>query len=79
MVISFGSWNKYSEFDWEGDQKRAYDWKVSLGYLCKLTGQRPSSLFEWTEEHEWIERLVFDLDISNIYWEEYYRNKSNNI
>lgn len=24
------------------------------------TGERPSSLFEWNNENEWYERLIFD-------------------
>jgi hypothetical protein len=36
--------------------------------LSYLSGTRPSSLFEWNDPDEWMERLMFDLEISNQTW-----------
>lgn len=34
---------------------------IMLGALSEITGQRPSSFFEWSDNEEWQERLMFDL------------------
>ena len=34
---------------------------MSIGYLAKSTSTRPSDLFEWKDEKEMIERLMFDI------------------
>jgi len=31
--------------------------------LSEITGQRPSDFFEWHNEEEWVERLMFDMKI----------------
>jgi hypothetical protein len=31
--------------------------------LAEITGQRPSDFFEWTDEEDWMERLMFDMQI----------------
>lgn len=31
--------------------------------MSEITGQRPSDFFAWTDEEEWIERLMFDLKV----------------
>lgn len=31
--------------------------------MSEITGQRPSTFFEWNEEDEWIERLIFDMKV----------------
>jgi hypothetical protein len=36
---------------------------VTLGALSEITGQRPSDFFEWHDEAEWVERLIFDMKI----------------
>lgn len=37
-----------------------------LGALSELTGQRPSSFFNWDEAEEWQDRLFFDLNVLGI-------------
>jgi hypothetical protein len=42
---------------------------VSLGLLGFLGGTRPSSLFQWDEPEDWLDRLMFDLQVSNLTWD----------
>lgn len=32
-----------------------------IGALAEITGQRPSSFFNWNDEEDWQDRLMFDL------------------
>ncbi|MFA5306096.1 MAG: hypothetical protein WC365_01465 [Candidatus Babeliales bacterium] len=41
--------------------------KVALGIVAIDTGQRPSTLLTWTEEEDWMARLLFDFDVINTY------------
>lgn len=34
-----------------------------IGALSEITGQRPSEFFGWNNEEEWLERLIFDLNV----------------
>lgn len=34
-----------------------------VGALAEITGQRPSSFFNWNDEDEWQERLIFDMHV----------------
>jgi hypothetical protein len=36
--------------------------------VAHLFGCRPSSLFEWNDPEEWLDRLMFDLDIGMETW-----------
>jgi len=47
---------------------------ISIGILAMQCGKRPSELFEWNEEDEWIERLIFDLEVVGLVLAE--QNKS---
>jgi len=43
------------------------DVAAGLGALADVTGQRPSSLFEWNNEDEWYDRLMFDMNVLKMY------------
>ena len=34
---------------------------LNVGALALQVGKRPSELFEWNDQSEWCERLMFDL------------------
>jgi len=36
---------------------------ITIGALSEITGTRPSEFFQWTDDEEWIERLIFDMKI----------------
>lgn len=38
-----------------------------VGGLSEVTGKRPSELFEWNDETEWAERLLFDIRVMGTY------------
>ena len=56
--------DKGREFD------RIHHIEVNLHKVSHSSGCRPSDLFEWTNPDEWLERLMFDLDIITNTWEE---------
>lgn len=39
---------------------------TELGLLAYMSGVRPSALFEWNDPDEWMDRLMFDLEISGM-------------
>lgn len=43
------------------------EFTVALGSLAKDINERPSTLLTWTEEEDWISRLIFDFHIMNEY------------
>jgi hypothetical protein len=53
VIHSFGSLNS--------------DFFISIGNLSEITGQRPSSFFQWNDEDDWIGRLLFDIEIIGNY------------
>jgi hypothetical protein len=60
MEIYFGL-SSESTYD-----KKIEDLATNIGFLCYVTGTRPSALFEWNDPAEWEQRLMFDLDISSM-------------
>lgn len=42
---------------------------IAIGILSMNCGKRPSELFEWNDENEWIERLMFDLYVVGLVME----------
>ena len=40
---------------------------VNLGEISTSLGQRPSSLFGWNDEDDWLARLLFDMRVVNEY------------
>ncbi len=42
------------------------DMATEIGFLSYISGTRPSALFEWNDPDEWIQRLMFDIDISRM-------------
>jgi len=42
------------------------DTATNIGLLSYMAGVRPSALFEWNDESEWLERLLFDLDVAEL-------------
>ena len=48
----------------ESYDKKVEDIVCNIGLTAHLFGCRPSDLFEWNEPDEWLERLLFDMDIA---------------
>lgn len=46
--------------------KKMEDRVTELGLLAYMSGVRPSALFEWNDPDEWMDRLMFDLEISGM-------------
>ena len=44
--------------------KRVEDLANNIGMLAYMAGTRPSTLFDWDDEEEWVERLIFDLQVA---------------
>jgi len=42
------------------------DRATEIGLLAYLAGVRPSALFEWNDPEEWMDRLMFDLEVSGM-------------
>ncbi len=42
---------------------------LMLGSLSETLGKRPSEFFEWNDEEDWQERLLFDMKIISTYKE----------
>lgn len=48
---------------------------AAIGLVAKNSGKRPSELFEWNNPDEWLERLLFDMDVNKVYMEAVTREK----
>lgn len=67
----------YFESSTEEEFTRYNNLKIELGMLARLSGCRPSALFHWNEEEDWLDRLLFDLEVSNITWQNIYKRQGN--
>lgn len=55
--------------------KRIEDRATDLGLLAYMSGVRPSALFEWNDPDEWLDRLMFDLEVSGYAYKVLMENK----
>lgn len=55
--------------------KRIEDRATDLGLLAYMSGVRPSTLFEWNDPDEWLDRLMFDLEVSGYAYKVLMENK----
>jgi hypothetical protein len=52
------------------EQQRLHNLKTTLHRISKTAGCRPSSLFGWDDPDDWLERLLFDMEIITNTWQE---------
>jgi len=51
--------------------EQTYDERVeniatNVGIVAYMSGKRPSELFEWNDPEDWMERLMFDLEVCGL-------------
>jgi hypothetical protein len=46
--------------------KKIEDLATNIGLVAYVSGVRPSALFEWNDPDEWMDRLAFDLSVSEL-------------